>query len=68
MVFNFGDPCQEFVFEGDATKRVHTFKNLGILLETIPNLDMAMEHLATARRRSMFAHNRHCAELHIMDV
>jgi hypothetical protein len=32
MVFNYVDPCQEFVFEGDAIERVETFKYLGILL------------------------------------
>jgi hypothetical protein len=34
MVFNFVDPCQEIVFEGDVIERGQTFKNLGILLET----------------------------------
>jgi hypothetical protein len=28
MVFNSIDPCQEFVFEGDAIECVHTFKYL----------------------------------------
>jgi len=68
MVFNFVDPCQEFVFEGDIIERVHTFKYLGILLETTLNLDCAMKHLAAASRRSLFALNHRCAELHIMDV
>jgi hypothetical protein len=68
MVFNFVDPCQEFVFEGDAIKCVQTFKYLGIPLETTSNLDNAMEHLAAASRRSLFALNRRYAELHIMDV
>jgi hypothetical protein len=68
MVFNFVDPCQEFVFEGDIIERVQTFKYLGILLETAPNLDSAVKHLATASRRSLFALNRRCAELHIMNV
>jgi hypothetical protein len=35
MVFNFANPCQEFVFEGDVIKHVQTFKYLGILLKTI---------------------------------
>jgi hypothetical protein len=26
MVFNFVDPCQEFVFKGDAIERMQTFK------------------------------------------
>jgi len=68
MVFNFVDPCQEFVFEGDIIERVQTFKYLGILFETTPNLDNAMEHLPAASRRSLFALNHHCAELRIMDV
>jgi hypothetical protein len=68
MVFNFADPCQEFVFESDVIERVQTFKYLGIMLETTPNLDSAVEHLTTTSRRSLFALNRHFAELHIMDV
>ncbi len=43
MVFNFVDPCQEFVFEGDVIECVQTFKYLGILLETTLNLDNAVE-------------------------
>jgi hypothetical protein len=68
MVFNYVDPCQEFVFEGDIIERVQTFKYLGILLETTPNLDSAVEHLVTASRRSLFALNRRCVELRIMDI
>jgi hypothetical protein len=68
MVFNFVDPCQEFVFKGDTIEHVQNFKYLGILLETTPNLDNAVEDLAVANRRSLFALNRHCAKLHIMDV
>jgi hypothetical protein len=68
MVFNSVDPCQEFVFEGDIIKHVQTFKYLGILLETTPNLVNALEHLTAASRRSLFALNRRCAELRIMDV
>jgi hypothetical protein len=68
MVFNFVDPCQEFVFKGDVIERVQTFKYLGILLETTPNLDSVVEHLAAASRRSLFTLNRHYAELRIMDV
>jgi hypothetical protein len=68
MVFNFVDPCQEFVFKGDAIKRVETFKYLGILLETTPNLDNTVEHLAATSRCSLFALNRRCAKLSIMDV
>lgn len=41
---------------------------MGILLETTPNLDNAVEHLAVASKRSLFALNPHCAELCIMDV
>jgi hypothetical protein len=68
MVFNYVDPCQKFVFKGDAIERVQTFKYLGILLETTLNLNSVVEHLAVASRRLLFALNRHCAELHIMDV
>jgi hypothetical protein len=68
MVFNFADPCQEFVFESDIIKRVQTFKYLGIVLETTPNLDNVVEHLITTNRRFLFTLNYHCAELHIMDV
>jgi hypothetical protein len=34
MVFNFVNPCQEFVFKGDTIERVQTFKYLGILFST----------------------------------
>ncbi len=68
MVFNFVDPCQKFVFEGDIIERVQTFNYLGILLETTPNLDSVVEHLEAASRRSLFALNHRCAELRIMDV
>ncbi len=68
MVFNSIGSCQEFVFEGDVIEHVHTFKYLGILLETTSNLDMAVQHLTIANRRSLFALNYHCAELRIMDV
>ncbi len=68
MVFNFVDSSQKFVFEGDIIERVQTFKYLGILFETTPNLDNAVEHLAVASRCSLFALNRRCAKLRIMDV
>jgi len=68
MVFNFIDPCQEFMFEGDAIEHVQTFKYMGILLKTTWNLDSAMEHLAATSRRSLFALNRCYAELRIMNV
>jgi hypothetical protein len=68
MVFNYVDPCQKFVFKGDVIERVHTFKHLGILLETTPNLDSVVEHLAIAGRHSLFALNRCCVKLHIMDI
>jgi len=68
MVFNSVDPCQKFVLESDIIERVHTFNYLGILLETTSNLDSAVEHLTVASRRSLFALNRHYAELRIMDV
>ncbi len=67
-LFNSIDPCQEFVFKGDVIKRVQTFKYLGILLETTLNLDSAVEHLTVVSRHSIFALNRRCAELRIMDV
>jgi hypothetical protein len=56
------------VFEGDVIKRVQTFKHMGILLKTILNLDMAVEHLIGASRHSLYALNCHCAELRIMDI
>ncbi len=56
------------MFKGGAIERVQTFKYLGILLETTPNLDNAVEHLVTTSRCSLFALNRRCAELPIMDV
>jgi hypothetical protein len=56
------------MFKGDVIEHVHTFKYLGILLETTLNFDSAVEHLATTSRRSLFALNRHYVELHIMDV
>ncbi len=68
MVFNFVDPRQEFVFEGDAIECVQTFKYLGILLKTTSNLDRVVEHLVAASKRSLFTLNRRCAKLHIMDV
>jgi hypothetical protein len=68
MVFNSVDPCQEFVFKGDAIESVQTFKYLGILFETTPNLDNAVEHLAAGSRRLLFALNCCYAKLRIMDV
>jgi hypothetical protein len=68
MVFNFVDPSQEFVFKSDAIEHVQTFKYLGILLETTPNWTNAVEHLIVVSRRSLFALNRRCAKLRIMDV
>ncbi len=68
MVFNSVDPCQEFVFECDIIEHVQTFKYLGILLETTPNLDTIVEDLVAANRRSLFALNHRCVELRIMDV
>jgi hypothetical protein len=56
------------MFEGDIIERVQTFNYLGILLETTPNLDSAMEHLTAASRRSLFTLNRRCAELRIMGI
>ncbi len=47
---------------------MQTFKYLGILLETTLNLDSVVEHLIATSRCSLFALNRRCAELHIMDV
>ncbi len=68
MVLNFVDPCQEFVFKGDAIERVQTFKYLGILLETTLNLNNVVEHLAAVSRHFLFTLNHRCAELRIMDV
>ncbi len=68
MVFNFANPCQKFVFEGDVIERVQTFKYLKILLKTTLNLDCVVEHLAATSRRLLFTLNRCCAKLRIMDV
>jgi hypothetical protein len=68
MVFNYANPCQEFMFEGDTIECVQTFKYLGILFETTSNLDSAVERLADVNRRSLFALNHRCVELHIMGV
>jgi hypothetical protein len=68
MVFNYVDPCQEFLFQGDVIENVQAFKYLGILLETTPNLGSVVEHLVAASRRSLFALNRRYAELRIMDI
>jgi hypothetical protein len=68
MVFNSANPCHEFVFEGDIIERVQTFKYLGTLVETTPNLDNTMEHLVVANKRLLFALNFHCAKLRTMDV
>ncbi len=68
MVFNFVDPCQKFVFEGDVIERLLTFKYLGILLETTLNLDSVVEHVTIVSRQSLFVLNRQCAELRIMDI
>ncbi len=68
MVFNFANPCQEFMFEGDVIERVQTFKYLGIMFETTSNLNSVVEHHAAASRCSLFALNCRYAELRIMDV
>jgi hypothetical protein len=68
MVFNFIDSCKKFVFKSYAIENVQTFKYLGILLETTPNLDSAVEHLAITSKHLLFALNRCCVELRIMDV
>jgi hypothetical protein len=68
MVFNFANPCQEFVFKGDVIECVQTFKYLVILFETTPNLNNVVEHLVAMGRRSLFALNCCFAELCIMDV
>ncbi len=68
VTFNSVDPCQKFIFKGDAIERVKTFKYLGILFETTLNLDSVVEHLGAISRRSLFTLNRHCVELCIMDV
>ncbi len=68
VMFNFVDPCQKFVFKGDVIESVQTFKYRGILLETTSNLDNVVEHLAITSRHSLFALNRRCVKLRIMDV
>jgi hypothetical protein len=56
------------MFKGDTIECVQTFKYLGILLETTPNLNSAMEHLIATSKCSLFTLNRRYAELCIMDV
>jgi hypothetical protein len=56
------------MFKGDAIECVQTFKYLGILFETTPNLDNVVEHLAATSRHSLFALNRHYVKLRIMDI
>jgi hypothetical protein len=68
MVFNSADPCQEFMFEGDIIEHVQTFKYLGILLKTTPNLENEVEHPAAANRHLLFALNCRCVKLCIMNV
>jgi hypothetical protein len=68
MVFNSINPCQKFLLKGDVIESVQTFKYLGILFETTPNLDSAVEHLVATSRRLLFALNHRCVELRIMDV
>ncbi len=69
MVFNFVDPCQKFVFEGDIIEHVQKPSNTwGILLKTTSNQDNAVEDLTATNRRSLFALNRCCVKLRIMDV
>ncbi len=68
MVFNFANPCQKFMFEGDVIECVLTFKYLGIMFKTTLNLDNVVEHFATANKRSLFTLNCCYAKLRIMDV
>jgi len=68
MVFNYVDPCQKFMFKGDIIESVQTFNYLGILFNTTPNLDNAVEHLATANKRLLFALKHRGAKLRNMDV
>ncbi len=56
------------MFKGDVIERVQTFKYLRILLEINPNLDSTVEHLASANKHLLFALNRRCVELCIMDI
>ncbi len=60
--------AKSFLFEGDAIEHVQTFKYLGILLKTTPNLDIVVKHLVAASRHSVFALNYRCANLHIINV
>jgi len=68
MVFNFANPCQEFVFEGDTIERVQTFKYLGVLLETTSNLDSVVQRQVAFSRHSLFVLNRRYIKLCIMDI
>jgi hypothetical protein len=68
MVFNFANPCQEFVFESDTIEHVQTFKYLGVLLETTSNLDSVVECQVAFSRRSLFVLNCRYIKLRIMDI
>jgi len=56
------------MFGGDTIECVQTLKYLGILLETILNMDSEVDHLTIANRRSLFTLNHRYAKLRIMDV
>jgi hypothetical protein len=68
LVFNTQAPCREFLFQDSAIERVQCFKYLGILFQATKNFDSAVERLAAASRRALFALNRSCAEMRITDV
>jgi hypothetical protein len=65
MVFNSIDPSESLCLK---VMLLNTFKYLGILLKTTPNLDSAVECLATANRRSLFTLNHRYAKLRIMGI
>ncbi len=56
------------MFKGDIIKLVQTFKYLGILLESTPNLDSVVECLVATNMCLLFALNRHYAKPRIMDI
>ena len=57
--------CPSFFFEGEEIARVDAFKYLGIVFHGTRGLSCAMEQLAVAARKAMFALLGRCRQLHI---
>jgi hypothetical protein len=69
ITFNSKAHCLDFLFEGRVLERVDSFKYLGIEFHaTRRGLAAAVERLADAGRRAMFALNRRCAQFKITHI